>query len=450
MIIERDIMQSLLHWKSKEDRQPLIIRGARQIGKTWVMKEFGQRHFEAAAYFNFEETPELREVFTGSKNVARILGQLRLHTSKAILPPTLLIFDEIQECNEALNSLKYFSENAPEYAIVAAGSLLGVSLSKGDSFPVGKVDFMQMYPVTFKEFLQSESPDLAAYIEGMQNIEALPAIVFNRLTESYKRYLVSGGMPRVVSDLLDNRGMGALERSLQNILDAYALDFSKHADTKEIPRITSVWKSIPSQLAKENRKFIYKAVKPGARAKDYEDALLWLQQAGLVHRIFANKKPFLPLAAYDDITAFKIYLSDVGLLRRLAKLSPDIVLRGDDLYTEFKGAMAENFVLQSLVSQFDIAPRYWVSEGKAEVDFILQYRDEVFPIEVKSGQRTHGKSLSVYNSSYHPDLRIRYTSQNLTLDDNMLNIPIFLADWTRKWMKTVQRADADKSFAIKG
>jgi predicted AAA+ superfamily ATPase len=433
MIIEREILKQLVEWKAKKNRKPLILRGARQIGKTWVMKIFGERYFDAVAYFNFEEISELKDIFTTTKQVQRILGQLALYTNVPInAETTLILFDEIQECNEALNSLKYFDENAPEYTIIAAGSLLGVSLSKGDSFPVGKVDFMQMYPITFKEFLAMESPDISNYIENFSILEEFPSIIFNRLLESYRKYLVSGGMPQAVVELLENNGTGELEAILQNILNAYALDFSKHAETKDIPRITSIWNSIPSQLSKENRKFVYKLVKPGARAREYEDALLWLQQAGLVYRVFANKKPFLPLTAYDDVTAFKIYLSDVGLLRRLAKLPPSIVLNGSSIYTEFKGATTENYILQSLVNQFDVLPRYWVSEGKAEVDFIIQNKEAILPVEVKSSQNTKGKSLQVYNSLYNPELRIRYSENNLKLDGNLLNIPVFLADWTKK------------------
>ncbi len=433
MIIERDILPRLEEWKNRIDRKPLILKGARQIGKTWVMKEFGKRCFDSVAYFNFEEIQELKDVFVKTKNPERLLNQLALFTNVPIQPQsTLIIFDEIQECNEALNSLKYFYENTPDYVIIAAGSLLGVSLSKGDSFPVGKVDFLQMHPVTFKEFLKTEIPEIFNFVENINVIEELPTIIFNRLTESYQRYQVSGGMPKVVINLLENKGIEVVDDTLQAILNAYSLDFSKHAATKDIPRIASIWNSIPSQLAKENRKFVYQLVKPGARAREYEDALLWLQHAGLIHRVFANKKPFLPLSAYDDIAAFKIYLSDIGLLRSLARLSADTILLGSNIYTEFKGAMAENFVLQSLITQFEVTPRYWVSEGKAEVDFIIQTGNDIIPIEVKSSQNTNGKSLFVYNEQYHPKLRVRYSMNNLKLDNNILNIPIFLADWSKK------------------
>lgn len=435
MNIERNILQNLFDWQIKPDRKPLILQGARQIGKTWVMKTFGERSFKHTAYFNFDKNDELPLVFEGTKDVERLLGKLSVFTKSPIVPQdTLIIFDEIQECNKALNSLKYFCENAPEYTIIAAGSLLGVSLSKGDSFPVGKVDFLQMHPLTFKEFLAADSPELFDYTEKITAIEEIPLIIFNRLTESFHRYQVTGGMPEAVSDFLDNKGMEKVEEDLQAILNAYVLDFSKHAQTKDIPKIAAVWNSIPSQLSRENRKFLYKLVKPGARAREYEDALLWLEHAGLVHRIFSNTKPFFPLVAYDDLTAFKIYLSDIGLLRRLAKLPPDIILNNSPLYTEFKGAMTENAVLQSLVVQFEVMPRYWTSEGKAEIDFLIQHNTGIIPIEVKSAHSISGKSLQVFNEKYLPQLRIRYSFNNLKKDGNLLNIPVFLADWTERIM----------------
>jgi len=433
MIIERDIFHRLSDWKTKTGRKPLILQGARQTGKTWLMKTFGERCFSHTAYFNFDQNDELHHVFEGTKDIKRLIGQLMFYTKSPLEPQkTLIIFDEIQECNKALNSLKYFCEDAPEYAIIAAGSLLGVSLSKGDSFPVGKIDFMRVYPLTFKEFLAADSPELFVFAEKITAVEEIPLIIFNRLYESFHRYQVTGGMPEAISNFLDNMGMEKLEEDLQTVLHACELDFSKHAEKKDIPKIAAIWNSIPSQLSRENRKFIYKLVKQGARAREYEDALLWLEHAGLVHRIFANTKPFLPIAAYDDVTAFKIYLSDVGLLRRLAKLPPEIILSGSHLYTEFKGAMAENSVLQSLATQFEVKPRYWSSEGKAEVDFIIQRNDEIIPIEVKSTHNVVGKSLSVYNQKYSPRLRIRYSQNNLKKEGNLLHIPLFLSDWTNK------------------
>jgi predicted AAA+ superfamily ATPase len=433
MKIEREIVKRLSAWKSKEGRKPLILQGARQTGKTFSMKVFGEKYFQNIAYFNFDKTEELHDEFNTTKDIRRLLGQLALYTTSPIIPEkTLIIFDEIQECNKALNCLKYFCEDAPEYPVIAAGSLLGVSLSKGDSFPVGKVDFERMYPVTFREFLAADAPDLYDFVGNYVFRKEIPPIIFNRLSESFRRYQVTGGMPEVISNMLGNKGIEQVETDLQVILNACALDFSKHARTKDIPRINAIWNSVPSQLSRENRKFLYRLVKPGARAREYEDALLWLEHAGLVCRVFANTKPFLPLSAYDDLSSFKLYLSDIGLLRRLAKLPPEVVLSGSPLYTEFKGALTENYVFQSLVTQYDTLPRYWTSEGKAEVDFLVQHRTVIIPVEVKSAHSISGKSLHVYDTIYSPPLRLRYSFNNLRKDGNLLNIPVFLSDWTKK------------------
>jgi len=433
MNIERKILKNLIDWKTKTDRKPLILQGARQTGKTWIMKTFGEKSFKYVAYFNFDKNEELQQVFEGTKEVERLLGNLAIFTKSPIVPQdTLIVFDEIQECNKALNSLKYFYEDAPDYAIIAAGSLLGFSFSKGDSFPVGKVEFMSIYPLSFKEFLAAESSELFDFAENTTSIVEIPLVIFNRLTESFHRYQITGGMPKTVSIFFDNMGMEKVEENLQIVLNAYALDFSKHAETKDIPKIAAIWNSIPSQLSRENRKFVYKLVKPGARAREYEDALLWLEHAGLVHRIFSNTKPHLPLVAYDDLSAFKIYLSDIGLLRRLSKLPPEIFLNASSLFIEFKGAMTENAVLQSLIPQFEVIPRYWNSEGKAEVDFLIQHNTSIIPIEVKSAHSVSSKSLHVYNERFSPELRIRYSFNNFKKDGNLLNIPVFLADWTKQ------------------
>ncbi|RHR58191.1 ATP-binding protein [Parabacteroides sp. AF17-28] len=433
MELYRSIIEELKGWKSRPDRKPLVLKGARQTGKTWILEHFGRTEFEHVASFNFDKDESLYEIFENTKVPERIIAQLKLHTDSPILPhKTLIIFDEIQECNKALNALKYFCEDAPEYAVVAAGSLLGVALSKGDSFPVGKVEFMELYPLTFKEFLKVNDEKIYQYIEELSDIVPLPQIVTDKLTEFYRQYLVIGGMPAAVKAFMENKGMEAVKREQKFILDAYALDFSKHAESKDIPRITSIWNSIPSQLAKENRKFVYKMVKPGARARDYEDALLWLENAGLIYRIFCCTKPYLPLKSYDDLSAFKIYISDIGLLRELAGLPPEAVLAGSAIYTEFKGALAENYILQSLVCQLEVLPRYWTSIGKAEVDFVVQLDMNIIPVEVKSDTRIGGKSLSVYDSIYHPAYKIRYSLNNLKKDDNLINIPLYLADWTIK------------------
>lgn len=433
MEIQRDIIQSLIGWKSNEGRKPLIIRGARQIGKTFAMKMFGERYYDHVAYFNFDSSEELCREFEQTKDPKRLLGILKLYTDVPIVPhKTLLIFDEIQQCNKALNSLKYFCEEAPEYHIIAAGSLLGVSLSKGDSFPVGKVEFLQMYPVSFREFLACDSPKVFNFFQDLSSLEPLPEIIMGHAIESYRRYLVCGGMPAAAVAMLDSLGSGEIENRQNQVLIAYSLDFAKHAPSGNIPRIAAIWNSIPSQLAKENRKFLYKVVKSGARAREYEDALLWLQHAGLVNRVFCSNKPGLPLSAYDDLSAFKLYLCDVGLLRVLANLPPEVFWSQSSMFTEFKGAMAENAVLQSLMTQFDTMPRYWVSNGTAEVDFLIQEGLNVIPVEVKSGNSLTGKSLSVFRKEFKPEVSIRYSLNNLNRENNLLNIPLFMADWTKK------------------
>lgn len=431
--IKRDIVKDLLQWKQRSDRRPLIIQGARQIGKTWVMRRFGEENFDYVAYFNFDSSEELCREFENTKDPTRLIDILRLYTDCPIEPGrTLMIFDEIQQSNKALNALKYFCEEAPQYHILAAGSLLGVALSKGDSFPVGKVDFLRMYPVTFKEFLNADDSQMYEYIENLSEIAPLPEIVLNRLTEAYRRYQISGGMPAAVVAMLDRRGIKEIENIQNSILTAYSLDFAKHAPGKDIPRISAIWSSIPSQLARENRKFIYKLVKVGARGREYEDALLWLEHAGMIYRIFCSSKPGLPLSAYDDLAAFKVYLCDVGLLRCMAQLPAEVLWADNPLYVEFKGAMAENMVLQSLVSQFEVMPRYWTSEATAEVDFLLQNDTTIIPIEVKSGTRLGGKSLGLYINRFEVATALRFSMNNLRQDGAVVNIPLPLADWTSK------------------
>jgi predicted AAA+ superfamily ATPase len=431
----------LLAWKTRQTRMPLIIRGARQIGKTWVIREFGKKHFAHTAYFNFDASEELCSEFERTKDPKRLISILQFYADVPIVAgDTLIIFDEIQQSNKALNSLKYFSEEAPEYHIIAAGSLLGVSLSKGDSFPVGKVEFLTMYPVTFREFLRADNPRIFAFLEAMSSLDTLPDIVFGEASESWRRYQVCGGMPAAASVALDGRAAEEIEKRQQEVLTAYSLDFAKHAPGKDIPRIAAIWDSIPSQLAKENRKFLYTLVKPGARAREYEDSLLWLQHAGLVYRVFCSKKPGLPLSAYDDLAAFKLYLCDAGLLRRLAQLPAEIFLTDSPLYTEFKGAMAENWILQSFMAQSDHKPRYWTSGAAAEVDFVWQVGLDVVPVEVKSGVNVRSRSLSSYVARYEPTLAVRFSMNNLRFDGRLLSIPLFMADWTLRLLDLAKAA----------
>ena len=433
--MERKIINDLLKWKDSPYRKPLILKGVRQVGKTWILKEFGRRYYENTAYFNFDENEDYKQFFETTKDVSRILQNLTLASGEKILPgKTLIIFDEVQDCPKVINSMKYFCENAPEYHIACAGSLLGIALAKPSSFPVGKVDFMQIDPMTFSEFLVANGDEnLAKYIESVDTIEPIPDAFFHPLYEKLKMYYVTGGMPEPVLMWTQNRVSEAMQHSLSGIIDAYERDFAKHPDTKEFPKISMVWKSIPSQLARENKKFIYKVVKPGARAREYEDALQWLVDARLVHKVYRSSAPGLPIAAYDDLSAFKIYLVDVGLLRRLSQLAPTVFGEGNRLFTEFKGALTENYVLQTLIPQFEVAPRYWTQTNPPyEVDFLIQRENDIFPVEVKSEANTTSRSLKKFKELF-PDkvkLRIRFSLDNLKLDGDMLNIPLFMADQT--------------------
>ena len=429
----RNISEQLVKWKNSKNRKPLILKGARQVGKTWLMKEFGKTSFTDLAYFNFDEQPELAQFFEHSKDVSRIIKNLSVVHGSAIIPETtLIIFDEIQECLPALNSLKYFCENAKEYPVVCAGSLLGITLGKGSSFPVGMVEFMEVYPLTFSEFLRGLDSSLADYIDNINKIEPIPDLFFNSLVEKFKMYFISGGLPEAAKYLVFENDISLTEKALANILDSYSFDFAKHSTGKEFPKISAVWGSIPSQLSRENKKFLYQLAKTGARAREYEDALKWLISSGLVYNIFNCKKPALPLSAYDDLSAFKLYMLDVGLLRQHSHLKPSAFKDGNRLFVEFKGALTENYILQSLLAQFQVSPRYWTSEGKAEVDFLIQYDNDIIPIEVKSDENVRSKSLTYYNNLYKPKFRIRFSLKNFSFNEGLLNIPLFMADYTKK------------------
>jgi len=426
-------LEQLAEWKIKSSRKPLLLTGIRQVGKTWLLKHFGKKYFDDTAYFNFERQEELGQFFRTTRDPRRIIDNLSLVHGRAIQPQnTLIIFDEIQESGEALNSLKYFCEEASEYAVACAGSLLGVALGHDKSFPVGKVNFLQVYPVTFSEFLSEEAPDLYGYLEQIDKPEPIPEIFFNPLCEKLKMYFISGGMPEAVATLLGARDTNATQAVLQSIISSYQLDFSKHVEKKDIPKINYIWNSLPSQLARENKKFLYQTVRPGARAREYEDALLWLSNAGLVTKVYCSEKPGIPLTAYDDLTAFKVYLPDVGVLRRLSLLDPVAFSEGNRMFTEFKGALTENYILSGLTGQFEPIPRYWRSGNKAEVDFLIQYRNQVIPVEVKSDENIRSKSLAYYKKEYAPGLSVRFSLRNLKKDEGLINIPLFMVDYARK------------------
>lgn len=432
MRISRDIISTFKEWKDAPMRTPILLQGARQIGKTWAMETFGKESFEYCAKFDFDRQEELKSVFQNTKMPERIIKELALFCDVPIIAgKTLIIFDEIQECEEALNCLKYFCEDAPEYHIMAAGSLLGVAVKKRRmTVPVGKVRVVRMYPLSFKEFLRASDIHTYEYIEQLTAIEKLPEIILNKLKLEYRRYLVCGGMPDAACAMLENQGMENVDAILQDILDLYELDFAKYAEPREIPRIHAIWHSLPSQLAKENRKFVYKVVKPGARAKDYEDALLWLEDAGMIYRINNITRPLFPLSAYEDLSAFKLYACDCGLLRRLAKLPSSIIVSPTANYTEFKGAMAENAILQSLMPILRReVPFYWSPDSRAEIEFVIQWNDEIIPIEVKAENCVSGRSLSVYKEKYAPKHRIRFSFLNLQYNCGMLSCPSPMADW---------------------
>ena len=432
--MKRLAMNNLAAWKESPYRKPLIVKGVRQVGKTWLLKEFGRQFYYNTAYFNFDENPEYREFFAKTKDVKRIIPNLAMAGGQEILPgKTLIVFDEIQDCPEVINSLKYFCENAPEYHVASAGSLLGITLSKPSSFPVGKVDFLSIYPMNFQEFLTATgSENLADYLNSIDQIEPLPDAFFNPLAEKLKMYYITGGMPEVVRLWIETQSVGQIQSALQNILNAYERDFMKHPEPKEFPKISRVWNSLPSQLARENKKFLYNVIKEGARAREYEDALEWLVNAALAYKIFRISSPGLPMTGYEDLSAFKIYLADVGLLRRLAKLDPVAFREGNRLFTEFKGALTENFVLQSLVPQFDAAPHYWSRINPSyEVDFVIQRENDIIPVEVKSDTNIKSRSLKKYAETYaeQTKLRVRFSMSNLRMDDGLLNIPLFMADY---------------------
>jgi len=421
----RDSYLFLQRWKNQSNRKPLIIQGARQVGKTWLMKEFGQNEYKQTAYFNFESTLELQRIFKNGYDIKKIISALNILAGFQIQSSdTLIIFDEIQACPEAITSLKYFQENSPEYSIFAAGSLLGVAIHQGVSFPVGKVDFITLFPLSFHEFLNAlGKSDLLKVL--IQEDFALIEIFKDQYIELLKQYYFIGGMPEVVKDFALNMNYKKAREIQKNIISAYENDFSKHAPINQLLRIRMVWKSIVGQLAKENSKFVYNVLRTGARAKDFELAIEWLKDAGLI--IIANRitKPGLPLSAYADWTRFKVYLNDVGLLCAMGDLNPEIVLNGHSLFVEFKGAVSEQFVIQQLVSQ-NCKAYYWSPEnGNSEVDFVIQKDNQVIPIEVKSSENLKSRSLRVYYDKYKPYITVRTSLSGFKQQDWMQNIPLF-------------------------
>ena len=425
--MERYAMQKLVQWKQRKNRKPLILKGARQVGKTWLMQEFGKQYFKNTAYVNFDRNDHMADVFEQDYNVERILMAINIETGVKIVPgETLIIFEEIQENPRAIASLKYFCEDAPEYAIIAAGSLLGVAIHKGVSFPVGKVDTLELHPLCFREFLSAVGEEgLVSLLDNKDT--ALMEVFQDKYIDWLKKYYFIGGMPEVVATFIDNKDFSEVRYLQKRIIELYEDDFSKHTTENELPRIRMVWNSIPMQLAKENKKFFFGKIKEGARAKDFELAIEWLQDCGLIKKVYNVSKPAMPLKAYIEFSAFKLYLLDVGLLGAMSELDAKSILQGNTIFTEFKGAMTEQYVLQQLVSDTEYTP-YYFSESKSEgeIDFLVQKGMDVIPIEVKAEENLRAKSLKVFCNKYQPNIAIRTSMSNYREQEWMTNIPLWV------------------------
>lgn len=427
--MQRFIMEELIKWKNSKDRKPLILKGARQVGKTYILKDFGSKYYDNVAYFNFDHDDGLASLFLNTKDPKRIIEQLSLVNGKKINPvSTLIIFDEIQECPNALNSLKYFCEEAREYHVVCAGSLLGIRLSK-TSFPVGKVDFLNLYPMTFSEFLiADDSENLVEVMRKKSEIVNIPKIFEDELIEKLKTYYIVGGMPEVVYSWVNDKDIEKVNKIQHNILSAYENDFSKHTDASEANKISLIWNGIPSQLSRENKKFVYQVVKEGARAREYEGALNWLNDANLITKCYLVNKCAFPLKAYYDLSAYKIYMNDVGLLRRMSNLDSSIILKENKLLEEFKGAFTENYVANVLNYLFDEAPNYYTFD-RNEIDFVIQKNNKIIPIEVKSDKNTNHNSLTKYNTKNDNEISLRFSLNNLSKDGKIVNIPLYFIEY---------------------
>lgn len=425
--MERYAMQQLIRWNERKNRKPLILKGARQVGKTWLMKEFGKRYFKYTAYVNFDKNDHMTDVFKQDYNVERILLAINIETGVKIVPnETLIIFDEVQENPRAIASLKYFCEDAPEYAVIAAGSLLGVAIHKGISFPVGKVDTLELHPLSFREFLLAVGE--AGLVTLLDNKDTSIMEVFrDKYLDWLKKYYYIGGMPEVVSSFVENKDFSEVRYLQKQIIELYENDFSKHTTENELPRIRMVWNSIPMQLAKENKKFFFGKIKEGARAKDFEIAIEWLKDCGLIKKVYNVSKPAMPLKAYIEFSAFKLYLLDVGLLGALSELDVRSILKGNRIFEEFKGALTEQYVLQQLIADTEYTPYYFTeSKSEGEIDFMIQKGMDVIPIEVKAEENLRAKSLKVFCDKYRPNIAIRTSMSNYREQEWMINIPLWM------------------------
>lgn len=427
--MKRFIMDKLIEWKNSSSRKPLILKGARQVGKTYILKEFGRLNYSNVVYFNFDHDSDLSALFKNTKDPKRIIEQLILVAGKKINPETsLIIFDEIQECPDALNSLKYFCEEVPEYHVACAGSLLGIRLSK-TSFPVGKVEFLNLYPMTFSEFLIADNcENLVEVMKGITEIEEIPKVFETQLIEKLKTYYIVGGMPEVVRSWTSDKDIEKVNDIQLNILEAYESDFSKHIDNNEANKVSLIWNGIPSQLARENKKFVYQVIKPGARAREYEGALNWLNDANLIYKCYLVTKCGFPLKAYNDLSSYKIYMNDIGLLRRMSNLDSSIIIEGNKLLEEFKGSFTENYVANVLAYLCNNSLNYYTFD-RNEIDFVIQRKNKIIPIEVKSNKSTNNTSLTKFNANNDNEISFRFSLNNLTKDGKVINIPLYFIEY---------------------
>lgn len=432
--MERKAIESLICWKNSTDRKPLIMKGARQVGKTWLMKEFGNRYYDDTFYFNFDEEEELASVFQKNKNPARILELLGMIRGKKIVPERhLIIFDEVQECPDALNSLKYFYENANEYHVISAGSLLGTLLAQPKSYPVGKVNVLNIYPLTFEEFLGAADEGLYRYYQQITKETGIETIFHTKLTEIYQQYLIIGGMPECVNSWIMNHDCAKVLQIQRELIELYENDFSKHNGKVNSGRILLVFRSIVNQLAKDNSKFIYGCVREGARAREFEEAIEWLVSAGMVIRVNNVSKAEHPLNAFSEMNHFKLYMFDVGLLKCMAGISNEAILLKNDY--QFSGAMAENYCVQQLITCFENKPKYYVQGQNSEIDFMLEDGMNIVPIEVKAGETVHhSNSLKKYIEQKNPKIALRYSMLGLKEQENITNIPLYLINKTKEYL----------------
>ena len=422
----RITIEKLYKWKNSKRRKPLIIEGARQVGKTWLMKEFGKQAYADTVYINFDSNSRMADLFSADLDTDRLIMGLELYAGRKINPDnTLLIFDEVQEVPRALASLKYFYENAPQYHIVCAGSLLGIALHQGTSFPVGKVDFLKLYPLSFSEFLMATGNERFAELLKKQDYEMITSFKQTYI-DALKHYYFVGGMPEAVQSFAESKDFNEVRAIQKRILAAYEQDFSKHAPNEIVPKIRMLWNSIPSQLARENKKFIYGLVREGGRAREYETAIMWLSDCGLVHKVSRVNAAGIPLKAYEDLKAFKLFIVDVGLLGCMTGLRQRTLLDGDDLFVEFKGALTEQYVCQQLKTIEDLGIYYYTNDrGSCEIDFVVDTGEQIVPIEVKAETNLRAKSLKTYRDRFEPELSVRTSMADYKKEDWLLNLPLY-------------------------